>query len=540
MKTPFLLLLMLVSTLLFGQWTTDTVSNSLISSYSNGAVSKAVPGFNGSCYISYYGSMFGGYNMNLQYVDYYGQKQWAENGITVSDHGQDSWIADYAMNVDTNDDAIVCFADIRNGDPDIFVYKHNEAGEPLWGEDGICLSNSAEYEYSPAACVLNDNSVIVSWVVGDAMKVQKISVDGTLEWGVEGLLITETGKSFGWPVPLPDDDGGFYLAYFKQTGSYPALIKMIYVQRFNADGTMVWDEDVQVCGNTGISSWSKMYARKDHENGVLIYWRDDRFGDLIPDVEVQRVNAAGNPVFIPNGVTVSSDGLNCYYPAAASLNDGTVMVFFTKTDGSQNYRGMYVQKLDLFGELMLGPNGKELFPLTSEFNYTIDMQAHVDNAFCLYSVFPQGMATNEKFFIYALDEDGNDLWNEPLPIAVGEYSKVHPWLSRAFGGQFVVTWESGDNGHVFAQNFTTSGETGVIWQGINRTVQQDAFRIRENIITIEKADVLSLSVYDMMGRAFLNVDKPAKGQEIAVNNKGFLFITSTRRDGSQHVTKVYF
>ena len=536
MKTPFLLLLMLVSTLLFGQWTTDTVSNSLISSYSNGAVSKAVPGFNGSCYISYYGSMFGGYNMNLQYVDYYGQKQWAENGITVSDHSQDSWIADYDLNVDTNDDAIVCFADIRNGDPDIFVYKHNEAGEPLWGDDGICLSNSAEYEYSPAACVLNDNSVIVSWVVGDAMKVQKISVDGTLEWGVEGLLITETGKSFGWPVPLPDDDGGFYLAYFKQTGSFPAMQRKIFVQRFYADGTPVWEEDVELCGYTGISSWDEIYARKDHNNGVLVYWKDDRDGDIIPDVAVQRVGADGIPSYIPNGVELSGDGNNCYYPAAVSLSDGSVIAFFTKTDGSQNYRGMYAQKIDFFGDVQWG-NGIELFPMTLNFNYTIDVQMYNDEVFCLFSVFPEGMATDAKMFIYGLDSEGNDLWESPLPIAVDNYPKVHPFLSAPLEGQFVVSWESEDNGHVMAQNFTAWGGTGVIpVGGRNPEVNKGLFAVYNGIIHIMNPEISRLTIYDAQGRMIAEEKEPEG--EIQVQHTGLFVIVAEDFKGQVQVEKL--
>ena len=536
MKSFLLILLLAISMASFGQWTTDTVANTQICSYSNGAVSKVVPASNNHYYISYYGSMFGGYNMNLQLVDFEGNKLWAQNGITVSDNAQDSWIADYDMTVDHDNNAIVCFGDIRNGNPDIFINKIDQNSDQLWGENGIGLSNSASAEYSPRICVLNDNSVIATWAYDDVMRIQKVNADGTLAWGQEGINIIETGKSFGWPVPLPDDDGGFYIAYFKQTGSFPAMQRKIFVQRFFADGTPVWDEDVELCGYTGISSWDEIYARKDHNNGVLVYWKDDRDGDIIPDVAVQRVGADGIPSYIPNGVELSGDGYNCYYPAAVSLSDGSVIAFFTKTDGSQNYRGMYAQKIDFFGDVQWG-NGMELFPLTLNFNYTIDVQMYNDEVFCLFSVFPEGMATDAKMFIYGLDSEGNDLWENPLPIAVDDYPKVHPFLSAPLEGQFVVSWESEDNGHVMAQNFTAWGGTGVIpVGGRNPLVNKGLFAVYNGIIHIMNPEISRLTIYDAQGRMIAEEKEPEG--EIQVQHTGLFVIVAEDFKGQVQVEKL--
>ena len=540
MKITYLCFLLVVSQLVFGQWSSDTLNNTVISEFSNGAVSKVAPTDNNQYYVSYYGSSLGGYYMNLQLLDFEGNKMWATNGITISDNAQASWVADYDMISDHDNNAIIAFADIRNGDPDIFIYKINDQGVAQWGENGICLSSSSNAEYAPRICVLSDNSVIACWAVADTMKVQKILPDGTLPWGVTGMNITESGKSYGYPTPIADADAGFLLPYFKQTGNFPSMVRTIYVNRFDGDGEPVWADDVEACGSTGITAWDQLYAVNDGNDGVLVYWKDDRDGDMNADVAVQKIDNMGVPAYIPNGVELSSDGYQCFYPVAKTLSDGSVIAFFTKTDASQGNRGMFVQKISPFGEKLFGANAKQLISISSTFNYTIDVQVVNDKLFCLYSVFPQSMATNEKMYIYALNTEGNDVWPEPLTISLGNYSKSHPYLSLEKENQLIVSWENGDNGYVIAQNFTVYGGTGVIPVAVdNHSTCENLFTIMNGEIHIQQQGISTIQIMDVSARTLILEKNPTGTIKIPSNFHGVLFVVAQQHNGEQQVSKVF-
>lgn len=538
MKITYLCFLLVLSHLAFGQWTSDTINNTSISQFPNGTVSKVAPTENNNYYVSYYGSLENGYNMNLQLLDFEGNKLWAPNGITISDNAQDSWIADYDMISDHDNNAIIAFADVRNGDPDIFIYKTNQLGLPQWGVDGISLSTSSLAEYAPRICVLSDNAVIACWAAGDTMKVQKILPDGTLAWGIQGKPIGEAGKTYGYPTPIADSDGGFFLAYFKQTGSFPSMIRRIFVNRFDGNGDPVWTSDVEVCGSTGISAWDQLYAVSDGNDGVLVYWKDDRDGDMNADVAVQKIDKMGVPAFIPNGVELSSDGFQCFYPAAKTLSDGSVMAFFTKTDAAQANRGLFVQKISPFGEKLLGANAKQLISLSTNFNYTIDVQMANDKLFCLYSVFPQGMATNEKMYIYAVNANGDDVWPEPLILSLGNYSKSHPYLSLENENQMIVSWENGSNGSVMAQNFTVYGGTGLIPVAIDEIEKcENLFEIVNEEIHILQPGITQIRIMDLSAKTLMMVDNPGVDIKIPQNLHGVLLVVAHQNTGEQQVSK---
>lgn len=540
MKITYLCILLVLSHIAFGQWTSDTINNTVISEFSNGAVSKVAPTDNNHYYVSYYGSSVGAYNMNLQLLDFEGHKMWASNGITISDNAQASWVADYDMISDHDNNAIIAFADVRNGNPDIFIYKTNQLGFPQWGVNGIDLSTSSLEEYAPRICVLSDNSVIACWAVGDTMKVQKILPDGTLAWGVQGKSIFEAGKSYGYPTPIADADAGFLLAYFKQTGSFPSMVRRIFVNRFDGNGDPVWTADVEACGSTGITAWDQLYAVNDGNDGVLVYWKDDRDGDMNADVAVQRIDNMGVPAFIPNGVELSSDGYQCFYPVAKTLSDGSVIAFFTKTDASQNNRGMFVQKISPFGEKLFGANAKQLISLSSSFNYTIDVQMLNDKLFCLYSVFPQGMATNEKMYIYALDTEGVDVWPEPLTLSVGLYSKSHPYLSLENENQMIVSWENGSNGNVMAQNFTVYGGTGIIPVAIdNYSICENLFIIMNGEIHVQQQGISTIRIMDVAARTLKLEKNPTGIVKIPSHLQGVFFIVAQHNSGEQQISKVF-
>jgi hypothetical protein len=58
-------------------------------------------------------------------------------------------VADYSLVVDHDGNAVVSFADIRNGNPDLVVYKISQDGEQLFGDDGILVTETVSVEFFP-------------------------------------------------------------------------------------------------------------------------------------------------------------------------------------------------------------------------------------------------------------------------------------------------------------------------------------------------------------------------------------------------------
>src|SRR5690554_2816595 len=100
----------------FSQWSSDPSQNLTICDV-NGeqALAKIVSTSDGGCYISWFDTRSGNYNVYLQRLDVFGNKQFANDGLLISSNPQNTFLVDYDLNVDQNDNALLIFCDIRNG-----------------------------------------------------------------------------------------------------------------------------------------------------------------------------------------------------------------------------------------------------------------------------------------------------------------------------------------------------------------------------------------------------------------------------------------
>ena len=110
-----LVILSLVPLGVNAQWSPDSLQNLGIG-VANGdqVIPKIEATSDSGCYISWFDNRNGNYCMYLQRLNSLGEFQWEPNGIVISDHPQQSWLVDYDMTVDQNDNAAIVFSDIRN------------------------------------------------------------------------------------------------------------------------------------------------------------------------------------------------------------------------------------------------------------------------------------------------------------------------------------------------------------------------------------------------------------------------------------------
>ncbi|MCK4311966.1 MAG: hypothetical protein KAW88_04450, partial [Candidatus Cloacimonetes bacterium] len=122
----------------------------------------------------------------------FAQIQWQNNGIPVR-HGENiKWSG---TTVTCDDGNLVCiWSDTRNGDSGIFAQKMSLDGVLFWGDEGIEINDAEKVQDSPVATSVDNNFVIVAWKNfqdWDNMEVraQKIDANGDLVWDIEGILL---------------------------------------------------------------------------------------------------------------------------------------------------------------------------------------------------------------------------------------------------------------------------------------------------------------------------------------------------------------
>ena len=207
MKTNFILsaFLLLFSANIFGQWSTDPMVNNAIATVpGEEAIPKVATAASGITYVSWFSVESGNYNVRLQKFDVYGNELWAEGGILISDHTQETWLTDWDMTVDQADHAILVWNDIRTGNDDVFAYRISPDGAFVWGDNGVQISSGQGFDAAPKVTVTNAGNAVFAWEDLDAGVIirQKVSPDGTLLWGDNGITMSGA-NTFSWPQLLP-------------------------------------------------------------------------------------------------------------------------------------------------------------------------------------------------------------------------------------------------------------------------------------------------------------------------------------------------
>ena len=458
-------LLMLTLIAVQAQWSSNPGDNLQLTDLGGeDVISKTGICPNGDVYIGFFASQLGNYNVRLQRLDHQGNLLWNDNGILVSDHPSMTWLTDWDMTADAENNAILTWQDIRNGgNNNIVIYKISPDGEFLWGEDGISLSNSSAFDVAPKVTVTAQNNVVVAWQSDNTIIRQKISPDGSLLWGSSGIVLSGS-NNFTWPQLMPVGDDDVIMKYFEDSGPPNAPTRHVFAQRFTSDGSPVWGFPTVISNAGGISAWTQIFPFiNDGNDGFFIAWHDDRDFNNRSSAFVHHIDADGNPTLQANGVEVSGNaGMNHFYPALSKPeNDPHIYVLWNEVNGDQNQWGIYGQKVSAAGDLKWGANGKAIIPVTTHAVLPQMGLQHGDDIILVYEDYFNGVETSLKAF--RLDAEGDFVWeNESVFICSVQSSKVHLDVSEWHQNQWVMSWEDDRSGGVdiYAQNLLPTGEIG--------------------------------------------------------------------------------
>ncbi|MBC8384198.1 MAG: T9SS type A sorting domain-containing protein [Candidatus Cloacimonetes bacterium] len=545
--------------LLLSQWSADPYSNSQITDLAGEQVIPKIASNGSITYIGWYSSENGNYNVRLQKFDEQGNEQWEQNGLLISVHTSMSWLTDWDMTIDQENYAILTFQDIRNGgNNNIYAYRISPEGAFTWGDDGLELSNSPDFDASPKAAATGSGNIIVSWQADEVIIIQKISPDGNLLWGENGMVLS-CDDTYSWPQLLPAGDDDVILKFFEDSGPVWAPVRHVFARRFDADGNPVWDNDVIISAAGGISAWTQVFPFiNDGNDGFFIAWHDDRDSNSLASIFIQHISSDGEILFNDDGIEVTTmPARNHFYPDLAYLpSSEEVCIFWSEMDGNQNMRGVYGQKMNLNGDRLWSDNGTAFLELSNQDKQAITVRSAEDDVIVIYEDYSFGNVVDNRVMAMRIDPEGNYVWDsEQVVLSSFPSSKMHQVTGYYQNEQLITAWEDerNDGGDIYAQNVRITGELGPSGvQTENYDLQSSDLRINiypnpfrsETTIscqfTEERTENTEINIFNLKGQKVKNLQlsKPSN-QQIVWNAdefpSGIYFLKL--KSGSNSITK---
>src|SRR5262245_23942038 len=217
----------------------------------------------------------------VQRLDGSGVTFWAAGGVAVCvASGTQS---EPQVVSDGSGGAVVVWSDTRSGSGQIYAQRVSAQGQALWTVNGIRMGNGTG---EAMARVESDGvgGALVVWNVGQTVRMQRVSGDGTLQWGANGIPVTTTLSMASSVQLVSDGAGGAFLAW---TDGRNGQSWDIYAQHVDNNGALLWGS-----GGVGVAT---VLARteiepalvRDGSGGVLVSWVWDRLGPW--EVWVQRL-----------------------------------------------------------------------------------------------------------------------------------------------------------------------------------------------------------------------------------------------------------
>jgi len=292
----------------------------------------------------------GSYDVYSQRVDASGTVQWTVNGVSLCSAAGDQVRPVIAS--DGAGGAVVAWNDYRAGaSSDIYAQRINASGSVQWTVNGVVVSTAASDQES--AVILQDGSggAIIAWQdhrnSNFDIYAQHIRSDSTTLWTANGVAIcTATDQQLS-PSIAGDGSGGAIISWYDHRNGTDYNI---YAQHMNASGISQWTTDgLSVCTASGDQEYPAIIS--DDLGGSLITWYDFRSGSN--DIYAQRIGPLGTPQWTSNGVVLSSASGDQLSPTLASDGaGGGIVVWYDYRNGSSD---IYAQRVDLLGNLYPEP-----------------------------------------------------------------------------------------------------------------------------------------------------------------------------------------
>jgi hypothetical protein len=423
----------------------------------------------GGCYVSWLDDGTGGYDVYLQRLDDRGQEQWAHNGILVADRGF-YYTEDYGLDVDAEGNAVLAFRDDRGIDVQITVAKVSADGTLIWGVNGVQVSDWKDDVISPRIVVTSDGDYVVAWtkVSGRPTKVtvelQKLPHQGQLYpggsflWNEGVSLKDEEGLDFMLSDLKASDDGGVVVSLIRQ--GEELCSRRLWAQKLSDTGALLWGDSHLAVFDAEAQPLQAGYFPTfvtDGDGGAVFTWYFF-VNPATTQCAVQRILADGGELFTHNGVVISTEPGSRRCPSVTFDPPSEQIYVFWEEQWFDPWHGL---QFAVFGQA-LDTEGRRLWTddglVVAPFNAVGKTPIRALQCGEDAMVFFEDEPESEQYTFGArLNPHGDLVW-EPPNIRVGSFA----WrLDAALGHhhEALLTWTDGSI--VYARTVNHDGSLGL-------------------------------------------------------------------------------
>ncbi|MEA2095220.1 MAG: T9SS type A sorting domain-containing protein [Candidatus Cloacimonadota bacterium] len=238
----------------------------------------------------------------------------------------------------------------------ILSQKIDSDGNLLWGEEGITVFES-NYDLNKNSVILKEDyagGCLISWVDYDnsydesRIIVQKINENGNLLFGEDGLIIFESYEFnyYNLYSSLATSDQKYYLCWLDRVNDDASLFHQI----LDAEGNIYLEENGEelLTGLSGSVIDLKMLTSAD--NPIMI-WIEERNNNNY-QIFLQILNGDGSNVFVENGIPITADSNFYLYDFETVYGENSENIALVWAENRLGYQQIFAQGIDTEGNLL--------------------------------------------------------------------------------------------------------------------------------------------------------------------------------------------
>lgn len=499
-----------LSTIAHAQWVNDATTNTLIAGGEGlQAEPRIVARSDDGAFVSWFASADAPtyWTLHLNRLKPTGEALWGA-GVPVSAKVQSTAEAakipqvEYDLKADFGGNAVLAFTDfgvpgVQNRN--VQVYRVSPFGAQMWGAEGVTLTTDSTFKRDPRIVQTSDGKYSVVWFVqGNFTTIpskffmQRLNDAGMPELapgGAEIVVGDAVNRAPDRFEVVASDNGSVIVAWVRQFSSSSSALRHIVAQKFGPDGLPLWNagQPVTVCDqNVPLQTLGQNYPRvaltATPGGGAALAWFDVRAGANTHSVYAQRLDSAGAPVWVANGVAASTNSTRFRIDPAIAHDATGTWVFWREMDNiiTPSQYGVFAQRIDATGTRTFGEDGAAVRAMSAT-NATFIRAAAADGAgAAFWFEEPAGPNGGQLIVGTRIDATGAPLWVGGTVTACSVLStknfNKHPLdttnnalvprdsiaLTLNSEGDALLAWQDNrtDGNDLFAQRVRRTGELG--------------------------------------------------------------------------------
>jgi len=405
----------------------------------------------GKTFITWFVLENGNYNMKIQILDKEGHELLRRDGAILSSHKSSSWLTDYSLIVDADDNALVSFIDNRIVENDAVIYKVSDTGEMLWGENGINLTESIEEPaFTPVIKLDSVGNVYVKVDILPQATIFRLNKNGnklldSTYINNNTLLDFEVGKN-----------GDSYITYYSGGKLYFDILDTLMISKLS--------EPAVLSTNPGFPYYGPKYVdiNIDKHAGAYVVWRC--YQSNKNSAKWQYVDISGVITQDVEGKFISTNDTRKHnYPKMQYSEDNdNLLIVWDETLSSTI--GLFAQIVDKEGNESFDEAGKIIIDVCDSIAGSDAIVRTGDTLMLFYSTKINGSTSKNNLDVLFLTENIDSVTNESWK-RYGSTITKKVMADICYNDSMVVTiWNENrdDENHYYTQNVFIDGQMGIL------------------------------------------------------------------------------